>query len=116
MSRTWRRLAWFVLGFLATALFVTVLYALLQGAQTTQAIRDSQKNNHALLNTINDCTKPTGKCFQRGQKRTAGAVASINRVVILAAACAVGKTGNEVEIQAQIQQCVITGLARQHAR
>jgi len=115
MTSSWRRFLWFILGCAGTALFLAVLYALLQGARTTQAIRDTQVDNHTVLDTIQDCTQPSGDCYMRGQKRTAGAVASINRVVILAAACAVGKHGTEIEIQSQIQTCVIEGLARDRA-
>lgn len=115
MTRRWRRFCWFVLGTFATALALAVVYALLQGAETTQAIRQTQVDNHELLDTIQDCTQPTGRCFRDGEDRTGTAVASINRVVILAAACAIGKTGTEVELQAEIQSCVVEGLARQNA-
>jgi hypothetical protein len=69
--------------------------------------------NRLTLQTIRDCTQPSGGCYVRGQKQTAGAVADINRVVILAAACASGlPTGLRIaERQAQIQACVIDRLA-----
>lgn len=103
-----------------TAAVVTIILGVLvalaaQSASTTHAIRETQVDNHTLLDTINDCTQPSGDCYMRGQKRTGDAVASINRVVILASACAVGKTGTVAKIQSDIQQCVIDRLARQHA-
>jgi hypothetical protein len=69
------------------------------------------QENQQLLQTIRSCTTPGEPCFQAAQKRTGDAVANINRVVILAAACAVGKTGTVVEIQTAIQSCVIQRLA-----
>ena len=113
---TRRRAAWFVLGCAAVALSVAVLYIVLNAAQTTHAIREAQQNNQQVLATIHDCTQPGGKCYQRGEARTAGAVADINRVVILASACAVGRRGTEPQIEAQIQACVIQRLAAQDAR
>lgn len=112
MSKPARKVAWLFLGCLTSALVVAVLYALLAGAHTTQAIRETQVNNRTLLNTINDCTQPTGKCYRAGQKRTGDAVASINRVVILAASCAVGENGREPQVEARIQACVIDRLRR----
>lgn len=35
-----------------------------------------------------DCTSPGGECYERGQERTGEAVGNINRIVVLAAACA----------------------------
>lgn len=89
-------------------------YTSYTSSRSLQAIEDGQKSGHTLLNTINDCTQPTGKCYKRGQRRTASAVSSINQVVILAAACASGlPPGLTVESrQAEIQTCVINRLAR----
>jgi hypothetical protein len=112
MSRSVHRAAWLFLGCLASALIVAVLYALLAGAHTTQAIRETQVNNRVLLNTIRDCTQPTGECYRAGQKRTGDAVATINRVVILAAACAAVTTGTEPQVEARIHACVIDRMRR----
>lgn len=81
-------------------------------ASTNNAARDARNTSMA----VRSCVTPGQPCFERAQKQTAGAVANINRVVILAAACAVGKTGTTAEIEAAIQSCVIDGLAREHAR
>jgi hypothetical protein len=64
---------------------------------------------------IKSCTTPGQPCYARGQSQTADAVGNINRVVILAAACAVGKHGTSPQIEAQIQSCVIDGLAAEKA-
>ena len=79
-------------------------------------IRGTQKNNTELLKLVKSCTTPGQPCYERGQQQTAGAVATINRVVVLAAACSVGISPalTVVERQARIQGCVIDRLARVH--
>lgn len=102
-----------------TACVVTVVLGILivltvQSSATTQAIRGSQKNNQAVLDTIQDCTQPAGACYKRGQKQTASAVSDINRVIILAAACASSGLPPDLSVaerQAAIQSCVISRLA-----
>ena len=109
-----------VVGVLVGVLIVAVLALLIRTWSVTDQIRESQQTNtgtleasQRTLGAVEDCTQPTGKCFLRGQKRTASAVGDINRVVILASACSVGlETGLSVEQrQAEIQQCVIDRLA-----
>lgn len=131
MTKTWRRVAWFTLGAMGTALFLVVLYALLNGAFTTQAIRDSQKNNqqllatiaalqksnHQLLDTVNDCVKPTGKCFKRGQKQAALFGTSRDRHEIATAACQIGISRQSTpdtpqELSRRITACVAETLAQ----
>ena len=58
---------------------------------------------------IESCTTPGKRCFKRGQDATAEAVASINEVVIIAAACADRPRRQGVE---EIQACVISELAK----
>jgi hypothetical protein len=62
-------------------------YGTLQSANA--AARSAQETGDA----IHSCVTPGEPCFERSQRHTASAVSSINRVVILAAACAVGRTG-----------------------
>jgi len=109
-----------VVGVLVGMLLVAVLVLMTRTWALTDQIRESQKTNtgtleatQKTLDAVEDCTQPTGECFQRGQKRTASAVGDINRVVILASACSVGlDTRLSVEQrQAEIQQCVIDRLA-----
>lgn len=84
------------------------------------AIRETQTTNtavvqdtHATAELIKSCVEPSGDCFRQGQRRTATAVADINRVVILAAACASGlPPGMSVsDRQTRISSCVIDRLA-----
>lgn len=107
-------------GVLVGVLIVAVLLLIVRTWSVTDQIRESQKTNtgtleasQRTLDTVNDCTQPSGDCFKRGQKRTASAVGDINRVVILAAACSVGlDTRLSVsERQTLIQSCVIDRLA-----
>lgn len=89
-----------------------------QQVQSVSTLSSAKQASHDAAETakvIKSCVDPDGRCYRRGQRRTAAAVANINRVVILASACAVGKTGSVAQIQNQIQQCVIQGLARQNA-
>jgi hypothetical protein len=125
MKFTRRHAAWFVIGCAGMALLMSVLYINLQAAHTTDAIRGTQQTNTAInvnqtrllheitrvSRRIRSCTTPGQPCYDAGQKRTGDAVASINRVVILAAACAVGKTGTVTQIETAIQSCVIQRLA-----
>lgn len=109
---TQRRGLWYALiGILAGALVVLVIVRVAQTADLVSEIRHSQVTNHQTLHAIKDCTRPDGRCYQRGQRRTARAVSSINRVVILAAACASQEPGQSV---ARIQACVIDRLAAPH--
>lgn len=128
-KRRW--IGWFILGFLGTGLVIVVLYALLSGAQssttaadTAQAIRDTQKNNHQLLkriaalsHSIDDCTKPGGKCFERGQRQTGKAVSSISREAIVRSACTIilskqtTTATQPVDLTQQIASCIKDTLA-----
>lgn len=76
-------------------------------------IKQQSIQNGQTAHAIEDCTQPGGDCYQRSQRQTAGAVADINRVVILAAACASGlPPGMSVDNrQARISSCVINRLA-----
>lgn len=50
---------------------------------------------------ILSCTTPQGSCYQRGQKQTGQAVASINKVVVAAAECA-----KRYEVEHDIEVCI----------
>lgn len=124
MSKRWRRVGWFVIGAAATGLLVAVVYALLQGAQSSQssedliqAVRDTQVSNHQLLDTVNDCVKPTGKCFARSQKQAAKFGTSLGRHEIATAACQIGISRQSTaatpqELNRQIAACVSETLAQ----
>jgi hypothetical protein len=116
---------------LATRVFVVVMVAMfattawgvvlirhqqVQNLSTLQSARQAAVEAKRTADTIASCTTPGQPCFERAQRQTGQAVASINRVVILAAACAVGRTGTVVEIQTAIQACVINRLAADQAK
>ena len=110
-----RKIGYALLGVLVGILIVLVIVRVAQTAQLVNEIREAQvtngktlDNSSETLHVIKDCTQPTGACYKHAQRETAGAVASINRVVILAAACASQKPGQSV---AEIQRCVINRLA-----
>lgn len=103
------------LAIVGTAGVVLIRNQQVRNVGTLQSANNAARDARTTADAIHSCVTPGLRCFERAQRQTAGAVASINRVVILAAACAVGKTGTEAEIEAQIQACVIDGLARQHA-
>lgn len=57
---------------------------------------------------IEDCTTPGRDCYDSGQKRTADAIADINKVAVYAAACA---DQDGVQGEDEIYTCVIRLLA-----
>lgn len=101
---------------LITAVIVgQIRHQQVQSAGTLRSADAAAKSAQDTADAIHSCVTPGEPCFQQAQRQTAGAVASINRVVILAAACAVGRTGTVSQIQAAIQNCVVQGLAQQKA-
>ena len=104
-----RRFAWFVIGSLAGALVLLALVAIVQTRDLAGTIRGTQKANTETVDLIKDCTQPRGKCFKRGQRQTATAVDSINRVTLAAAACAARRPGQTAP---QIKACVMKQLAK----
>lgn len=75
--------------------------------------RDTLHELAAQSALIRSCTTPGMPCFAEAQRRTAGAVANINRVIILAAACSSGLNPALPVPTKQdlIQTCVIDRLA-----
>jgi hypothetical protein len=104
-----RRFAWFVIGILSGALVLLALVAIVQTRDLAGTIRSTQKANTETVDIIRDCTRPAGRCFMRGQRQTARAVADINRVTVYAAACASKRPG---QTATQIRSCVVRMLAR----
>lgn len=112
-----------VVGGLIGLFLILLLANIARTSQVVGAIRTTQQSNtsltretHSTTQLIRSCVDPDGRCYKQGQKRTAAAVANINRVVILASACAVGQTGTVVQVQTAIQGCVIQRLAAQNAK
>lgn len=98
-----KRAAWFVIGTLIGLLAVLVLYAIF-------STRDLAERNTAVLDTVRSCTTPGRPCYEDSRRRTAKVVTDINRVSLLAAACADRPRSQTVE---EIQSCVIERLAAQ---
>lgn len=94
---------------------VAGLTAVISSAMTTTQVRQTQQVNTKkadartqTLALVRDCVTPGGKCYERGQRQTAAAVADINRVTVLAAACA-DKPAQQT--QDEIYACVVRRLA-----
>lgn len=97
-----------VLALLAAAVFVVVQVrsTQIEGTPTGKRIVE-------IAEKIDSCTDPEGECTQRGQQRTASAISDINRISIIAAACADRPAQQTLE---EIQGCVIAKLAEQDRR
>lgn len=109
-----RPLATFLLGAACAALVLTLVIAVLTSATKSTEIRDQQQQNSPLientdqtLKRIRSCTTPGQPCYERGQRQLAKAVGDINRVVVLAAACA---SGDGSRTEAEIQACIVQRL------
>lgn len=73
------------------------------------AIRETQKTNSGINETILDCTDPDGKCAKESQDRIAGAVNSIGQLSVYASACAADvDPGLPLRVRVSlIQKCVL---------
>jgi hypothetical protein len=104
-------LGFIVVGVIAMTVMQTVILVQVRGTQ----IQGTPTGDKLLRSAerIEDCTSPGGECYQRGVKNQADAVGSINRVIVLAAACSVGLPSQltQREREVHIQACVIDGLA-----
>lgn len=89
-------------GLLAGLLVVLVLVLVVQIYQLAQ-------QNNQLNERIVDCTTPGRLCFEDGQKRTADAVALLNRYTEAAVVCA-DATG--VQSREEVRACIIRTLAK----
>jgi hypothetical protein len=106
-----RKLSWALLGIAVSGLIGSLLVGVVVVAQIRSAQVDrAPKNdaNDATLAIIRDCTEPTGDCFREAQRRTAEAVGDINRVIVIAAACASKPYEQSVT---RIAKCVTRRLA-----
>lgn len=62
---------------------------------------------------IADCITPKGKCYQDGQKRTNGVLQSVNKIIVLAAACAPNYVALPLAPRTvAIEQCIEKGLTK----
>lgn len=108
----------------ASVLGAAILYVLVSVSADTNKIvtgvERQQDSNTGTLNAtedtlalIRDCTQPGGDCFERGQKRTADAVANINLAAVYAAACA---DRDGVQGEDEIYACVVRLFAERDDR
>lgn len=68
-------------------------------------------NGAKTRDTLIDCVRPAGKCYQRGQARTAELVGTLNKVTTLAAACAPDYVALPMpERVVAIEKCIRRGL------
>ena len=81
-----RRLGWFLVGSLATGMFMVIVGAILYAATTSHQVRQTQQahaplvdNNAKILARVEGCTTPGRPCYQRGQRQIAAAVADVER-------------------------------------
>lgn len=110
----------FLVGAGATAIVLFLIVAILTSATKSTEIRDTQqqnspliKNTAATLARIQNCTTPGRPCYERGQRQLARAVGDINRVVVLAAACA---SGDGSRTETEIQACIVERLRTEPRR
>lgn len=129
-SQVRRRYGYVAVGLLAGLLILLVIAAIGQTRTLVGSIRHQQQSNVSTLTStqqaardaartarlVKSCVDPDGQCFKDAQSKTAAAVASINQVVVLAAACAVDQHGTVAHVQTAIQTCVINRLALTHAK
>ena len=114
-----RRAAWFAIGVVIMALVVLGAVTVIRTTTAVELIRTEQirnversketnENTEALKEAVRliiSCTTPEGECSQRGQRRTGEAVASINDVIIAAAACA-----KLHDTETAIRACVVRSI------
>lgn len=60
-----------------------------------------------ILNFIVDCTTPGHKCYEDGQKNTAGVIQKLEDIILLASVCSKVPGNNTVQ---EIKACVENGL------
>lgn len=97
------KMAFIVTGTVTSMVIVGILLA---GMARLEAITTSTNSNSQLLI---DCTSPTGKCYQDGQRRTGSAIGTINQVSIYAAYCSKIPSNTTVK---QIETCINKELAK----
>lgn len=77
------------------------------GRKTLDEVSTSVGNTNQILQYINDCTNPTGKCYKAGQANQAKVLGNVQLIIVLAAACAKQPENNTVT---DIERCVQAGL------
>lgn len=77
-----------VVGLLAGAVVIGLVFLIVQTYGLASSIREGQKVNLRTNALIASCVTPEGKCFKDGEERTGRAVENIGLLSIYAAACA----------------------------
>lgn len=72
----------------------------------TTAIRETQKSSRAVIEFINDCTQPTGQCYQQSQASQAAQAGEFNAAVFAAARCTVLAIQAGDEDGSEVQECI----------
>ena len=108
MNTRSRHIGWIIVGILIGIVVTQTVVATLRTDDSVRIIKQVQRDSLKTLQTVEACTKPGRPCYERSQRQMARAVASINRITILAAACAAGdeRTAGEIE------ECVLRRLTR----
>jgi hypothetical protein len=106
MNARYRQAGWVIIGILLGIVVTQTVIATQRTDETVTLIRQAQASNTELLRTVKSCTTPGRVCYERAQHQTAHAVASINQITILAAACA----AQGLRTAPRIQTCVLRGL------
>lgn len=109
-AELWKRRLIVFIAVAVTGLFVGLGFVIAKQGETINEIRATQQDGSpssrriiALTNLIAGCVTPGKPCYDDGQKRTAGAVGSINEITAIAVAC--GDQAGEQTV-AQIRACV----------
>lgn len=117
-----RNIAYAAIGVVIMGLILGVIVTVVNTNTVVEIIQSSQKDNTVrtkeavattariedLTEAIESCTTPTGACYLRNLDATGSAVASINEVIIYAAACA--KTPG-IDTALQVRTCVKQAIA-----
>lgn len=91
---TRRQLVWAVIALAVAAIIGVVVTTSIVSATKSTEVRGTQVDNTKTLNysketlqLLKDCIEPGGKCYERSQENTAGAVSSITQYAVYAAVC-----------------------------
>lgn len=119
-ARRARRFLYMSMAVGISVLLMGLGYAVAAILTLTQEVRDTQLEGTPLgrqlqrsADRILDCTESQGECYKRNQRNQADAIGNINRVAVLAAACAAGLPDGLSDQRRVflVQNCLITQLA-----
>lgn len=115
-----RNIAWLILGTAFVGVVVVVTNIVLNGASTTDKVRNTQLTNKSTIDNsaetlalVKDCVDPGGECYKRGQERTASVLGSIQQSQIRAASYAASCAARGLTKPDAIYNCVLAEFAKQ---